>query len=60
MAVFVISDGFASIYSLSFVSGSRSYSSIHEAREGKRVPTAPLRKACTEAAGAAGIEESMT
>ena len=60
MAVFVISDGFASMVSQSFVSGSWSYSSTHELREGKRVPTAPLMKSCTEAAGAAGVEESMT
>ena len=60
MVVFVIRDGFARILSIHFVLGSRSYSSTHELREGKRVPTAPLRKACTEAAGAAGVEESMT
>ena len=60
MAVFVISDGFASISSISIVSGSRSYLSIHEVRKGKRVPMAPLRKVCTEAAGTAGVEQSMT
>ena len=60
MDFFVISDRLASIACISFVAGSRSYSSTHKSREGKRIPTALLRKACTEAAGAAGVEELMT